>query len=319
MHEILEKIQKLGIVPVVVLNNSKDAAPLAKALCEGGLPCAEVTFRTDAAEESIRIMAGKFPNMLIGAGTVLTTEQVDRAVNAGARFIVSPGLNPRVVKYCMEKNIPITPGTANPSDLEQAIELGLEVVKFFPAEAAGGLNMIKSMAAPYVNMKFMPTGGIHAKNLTSYLDFPKVLACGGSWMVKSDLIESGQFDKIRDLTKEAVQNMLGFELKHVGFNCGDEKEADAIASSFETMFGFEKKTGSSSIFAGSFIEAMKSPYLGSKGHIAIGTNYIDRAVAHLEAQGCMFNKETAKYKGNQLTAIYFQEEIGGFAIHLVQK
>lgn len=319
MHEILEKIQKLGIVPVVVLNNSKDAAPLAKALCEGGLPCAEVTFRTDAAEESIRIMAEKFPNMLIGAGTVLTTEQVDRAVNAGARFIVSPGLNPRVVKYCMEKNIPITPGTANPSDLEQAIELGLKVVKFFPAEAAGGLNMIKSMAAPYVNMKFMPTGGIHAKNLTSYLDFPKILACGGSWMVKSDLIESGQFDKIRDLTKEAVQSMLGFELKHVGFNCGDEKEADAIASSFETMFGFEKKTGSSSIFAGSFIEAMKSPYLGSKGHIAIGTNYIDRAVAHLEAQGCTFNKETAKYKGNQLTAIYFQEEIGGFAIHLVQK
>ena len=165
MNEVLEKIQKIGIVPVVVLNDAKDAAPLAKALCDGGLPCAEVTFRTEAAEESIRIMAEQFPQMLVGAGTVLTTEQVDRAVAAGAKFIVSPGLNPKVVKYCIEKGVPVTPGTANPSDVEQAIELGLEVVKFFPAEAAGGLNMIKSMAAPYTNMKFMPTGGINAKNI----------------------------------------------------------------------------------------------------------------------------------------------------------
>ena len=155
MNEVLEKIQKIGIVPVVVLNDAKDAAPLAKALCDGGLPCAEVTFRTEAAEESIRIMAEQFPQMLVGAGTVLTTEQVDRAVAAGAKFIVSPGLNPKVVKYCIEKGVPVTPGTANPSDVEQAIELGLEVVKFFPAEAAGGLNMIKSMAAPYTNMKFI--------------------------------------------------------------------------------------------------------------------------------------------------------------------
>ena len=203
MNEVLEKIQKIGIVPVVVLNDAKDAAPLAKALCDGGLPCAEVTFRTEAAEESIRIMAEQFPQMLVGAGTVLTTEQVDRAVAAGAKFIVSPGLNPKVVKYCIEKGVPVTPGTENPSDVEQAIELGLEVVKFFPAEAAGGLNMIKSMAAPYTNMKFMPTGGINAKNINSYLAFPKILACGGSWMVKGDLVKAGEFDKIRELTAEA--------------------------------------------------------------------------------------------------------------------
>lgn len=204
MNEVLEKIQKIGIVPVVVLNDAKDAAPLAKALCDGGLPCAEVTFRTDAAEESIRIMAEQFPNMLVGAGTVLTTDQVDRAVAAGAKFIVSPGLNPKIVRYCVEKNIPITPGTTNPSDIEQAIECGLEVVKFFPAEPAGGINMIKAMAAPYTNMKFMPTGGINASNLKSYLDFPKIIACGGSWMVKGDLVKEGKFDEIKALVEEAV-------------------------------------------------------------------------------------------------------------------
>lgn len=210
---------------MVVLDDAKDAAPLAKALCEGGLPCAEVTFRTAAAEESIRIMAKEFPDMLVGAGTVLTTEQVDRAVNAGAKFIVSPGLNPTVVKYCVDKGIPVTPGTSNPSDVEMAISLGLDVVKFFPAEQAGGINMIKAMAAPYTQMKFMPTGGINAKNINSYLAFDKILACGGSWMVKKDLVAAGEFDKIRDLTKEAVQTMLGFELAHIGINCENEEQA----------------------------------------------------------------------------------------------
>ncbi len=366
MNEVLAKIQKIGIVPVVVLNDAKDAAPLAKALCEGGLPCAEVTFRTDAAEESIRIMAEQFPQMLVGAGTVLTTEQVDRAVAAGAKFIVSPGLNPKVVKYCIEKGVPVTPGTANPSDVEQAIELGLEVVKFFPAEAAGGLNMIKSMAAPYTNMKFMPTGGINAKNINSYLAFPKILACGGSWMVKGDLVEAGEFDKITELTREAVMTMLGFELKHIGINCkilacggswmvkGDlveagefdkiteltreavmtmlgfelkhigincenEEEADKTAGTFASLFGFEKKSGNSSVFAGSAVEAMKSPYLGAKGHIAVGTNSVERAVNYLESQGVEFNMESAKYKDGRMTAIYLKEEVAGFAVHLVQK
>ena len=204
MNELLNKVSELGVVPVVVLNDAKDAAPLAKALCEGGLPCAEVTFRTEAAEESIRIMHEQFPEMLLGAGTVLTTEQVDRAVAAGAEFIVSPGLNPRIVKYCVEKNIPITPGCANASDIEQALENGLEVVKFFPAEPAGGLKMIKALAAPYVGVKFMPTGGISAKNLPDYLSFKKIVACGGSWMVKGDMIAAGEFDKIKEMTKEAV-------------------------------------------------------------------------------------------------------------------
>ena len=205
MHEVLKKIQEIGIVPVVVLDDAKDAAPLAKALIDGGLPCAEVTFRTEAAEECIRIMADKFPEMLVGAGTVLTTEQVDRAIAAGAKFIVSPGLNPKVVKYCVEKNIPITPGIITPSEMEQAIELGLEVVKFFPAESFGGLKTIKSMAAPYNKMMFMPTGGINPENVKEYLKFDKILACGGSWMVAGNLVKEGKFDEIAKLVAEAKE------------------------------------------------------------------------------------------------------------------
>ena len=320
MDKVLISIKKMGIVPVVKLDRAEDAKPLAKALYEGGLPCAEVTFRTDAAEDAIRIMTKEYPDMLVGAGTVLTTEQVDRAIDAGATFIVSPGLNPRIVKYCISKGIPVTPGCANPSDIEQAIELGLEVVKFFPAEAAGGLNMIKAMSAPYVNMQFMPTGGINEKNLITYLDFPKIIACGGSWMVSDELINNKDFDRIRELTKEAVTKMLGFEVRHVGINASEEKEAEGIAASFENLFGFRKNAGVSSIFAGTGIEVMKIPYFGKNGHIAVQTNYIERAIFHLERQGAAFLSDSAKYdeKGN-LAAIYLKDEIGGFAVHLLQK
>lgn len=317
---VIEQIYGIGIVPVIALDDAKDAEPLAKALCEGGLPCAEVTFRTDAAEESIRIMSEKFPDMLVGAGTVLTTGQVDRAVGAGAKFIVSPGLNPNVVKYCVDKKIPIVPGTSNPSDVEAALELGLDVVKFFPAEAAGGIEMIKAMSAPYTKVRFMPTGGVNAGNLKDYLDFPKIIACGGTWMVKKDLISAGKFDEIETLTREAVVKMLGFELRHIGINMQSESEACSVADSFESMFGFTKKVGSSSVFAGTAIEAMKTPYLGKNGHIAIGTNYMDRAIYHLERQGVKLDMSTAKKdEKGKIKAVYLQDEIGGFAVHLVQK
>lgn len=205
MNTIIEQLGGYGIVPVVVLNDAKKALPLAKALCDGGLPCAEVTFRTDAAEESIRLMSREFPDMLIGAGTVLSTEQVDRAVAAGAKFIVSPGLNPKVVTYCQEKNIPIVPGVVTPTEMEQAMELGLKIVKFFPAEPSGGLAMIKAVAAPYTMLKFMPTGGINAKNVRDYLAYDKILACGGSWMVKGSLIDEDRFDEIKAMCREAVE------------------------------------------------------------------------------------------------------------------
>lgn len=183
MNDVLEKLSAIGIVPVIKIDDVEKAVPLAKALVAGGIPCAEVTFRTEQAEEAIKRISEEVPQMLVGAGTILTTEQADRAVKAGSKFLVSPGLNPKIVKYCIDKGYLITPGTSNPSDVEQAIELGLDVVKFFPAEAAGGINMIKSMAAPYNKIKFMPTGGINADNLNQYLSFDKIICCGGSWMV----------------------------------------------------------------------------------------------------------------------------------------
>ena len=211
MKDLAERFHEVGVVPVVVLEDAKDAVPLAQALVEGGLPCAEVTFRTAAAEESIRLMAEKFPEMLVGAGTVLTTEQVDAAVKAGAKFIVSPGFDPEIVDYCLKKEIPVLPGCISPSEVAQAVKRGLKTVKFFPAEPAGGLKMIKAggvamikaMAAPYTGIKFMPTGGINAKNLEDYLSFDKIICCGGSWMVKGDLVKAGAFDKIKELTAEA--------------------------------------------------------------------------------------------------------------------
>ena len=319
MKTIEEQFQKLGVVPVVVLEDKKDAIPLAKALSEGGLPCAEVTFRTDAAAESIRLISETYPDMLVGAGTVLTTEQVDLAVKSGAKFIVSPGFDPEIVDYCLKKNIPVFPGCISPSEVAQAVKRGLKVVKFFPAEQAGGIAMIKAMAAPYQHLKFMPTGGINTGNLKDYLSCDKILCCGGSWMVKGDLVAAGEFDKITELTKEAVMTMLGFELKHIGINCENEEEAEKTAGTFASLFGFEKKSGNSSVFAGSAVEAMKSPYLGAKGHIAVGTNSVDRAVNYLESQGVEFNMDSAKYKDGKLTAIYLKEEVAGFAVHLVQK
>ncbi|MBE5904673.1 MULTISPECIES: bifunctional 4-hydroxy-2-oxoglutarate aldolase/2-dehydro-3-deoxy-phosphogluconate aldolase [Pseudobutyrivibrio] len=206
MYEDLKKrFEEIGIIPVVVLEDAKDAHALGEALMKGGLPAAEVTFRTEAAEEVIRILSKDFPDMLVGAGTVLTCEQADRAVAAGAKFIVAPGFNPTVVKHCLEKGYPVTPGVQTPGEMEQAMELGLDFVKFFPAEPAGGLPMIKAVAAPYSKLRFMPTGGINKENVKDYLAYKKIVACGGTWMVKGDLIASGDFAKIEELTHEAAE------------------------------------------------------------------------------------------------------------------
>lgn len=204
MNDMMKKLKQIGIVPVVVLDDAKDALPLAEALCKGGLPCAEVTFRTAAAEESIRIMAKAFPDMLVGAGTVLTTEQADRAIDAGAKFVVSPGFNPKVTEHVLKKGVPMTPGVCTPTEIEAAMEFGLDVLKFFPAEPSGGLKMIKALAAPYVGLSFMPTGGIDASNVRDYLKYDRIVACGGSWMVKSDLVKEGKFDELEKLVREAA-------------------------------------------------------------------------------------------------------------------
>lgn len=205
MKELIKQIENTAVIPVIKIDNVDDALPLAEALKNGGLCAAEITFRTDAAEESIRRIAKAYPDFLIAAGTVLTPEQADKAMAAGASFIVSPGTNPVVVQHCNEKGYPVIPGVCTPSEVEMAMSLGLTYLKFFPAEAAGGVKMIKAMAAPYTKVKFMPTGGIGVKNLAEYLTCKAVFACGGSWMVPSDKIADGKFDEIEALTREAVQ------------------------------------------------------------------------------------------------------------------
>lgn len=320
MKTLSEQIYELGIVPVVKLDTPDDAIPLAKALLSGGLRCIEVTFRSDAAEESIRRISNEMPEMLTGAGTVLTAEQADRAVKAGAKFIVTPGFNPKVVHHCIDKGYPIFPGCNNPSDIDSALELGLTDLKFFPAEASGGLNMIKSLCGPFTTIRFIPTGGINEDNLNEYLAYNKIIACGGTWMVKETLIQAGKFDEIEALTRGAIQKMLGFELQHIGFNCENEEAALKEANKLCALFDLPLKVGNSSIFAGTEFEIMKKMYLGKNGHICMAVNSVDRAYAYLQSMGYEFNNDTIGYddKGHK-KVFYLKEEIGGFAIHLANK
>jgi 2-dehydro-3-deoxyphosphogluconate aldolase/(4S)-4-hydroxy-2-oxoglutarate aldolase len=258
--------------------------------------------------------------MLVGAGTVLTTEQVDKAAAAGAKFIVSPGLNETVVKYCIEKGVPVIPGCATPSEVEAAIALGLDTVKFFPAEAAGGLDMIKAMSAPYTNVKFMPTGGINTKNLNEYLANDEIAACGGSWMVDKKYINAGDYKTIEALAREAVTLMLGLKLKHVGINAKDEADAKNITGIFAGLLDLPVTDIGKAFFVGEPIEVMKNPSEGANGHIAISANNVARAVYHLEKRGLKFNKESALYNDKgAMRFIYLKDEIGGFAVHLTQK
>jgi len=204
MSDALSRIEQLKVIPIMTLDDPADAVPVAEALLAGGLPCAEVTFRTGAAAEAIREIRS-MGKMLVGAGTVLTTEQVDQAIDAGVEFMVTPGLNPAVVKRCLDRGVAIFPGVSTPTDIEVALGLGLKVVKYFPMEAFGGLKTLKAVSGPYHMMRFIPTGGISTDNLKSYLSFPKVVACGGSWLAKKDMIEAGDFDQITRLAKQAVQ------------------------------------------------------------------------------------------------------------------
>jgi 2-dehydro-3-deoxyphosphogluconate aldolase/(4S)-4-hydroxy-2-oxoglutarate aldolase len=319
MNKTLEKIGELGIVPVVKIEKAEDALPLGRALLDGDLPIAEITFRTSAAEESIKSLTKELPTLLVGAGTVLTIEQVKKAVSAGAQFIVSPGFNPKVVDYCLENNILITPGLNNPTQIEMALERGIKVVKFFPAEASGGLPLLASMSAPYSGIKFIPTGGINLNNLTSYLANKKVHACGGSWMVKPELISSGNFDEITRLTKEAISIMLGFEFAHLGINEENEDKARNSANLLSDLFYLPIKEGTSSVFAGPPFEVIKKRYLGQHGHIAIATKDIHRAITYLKMKDISILPETKKEKEGKLKAVYLDQEVSGFALHLLQK
>ena len=319
MNEVLQRVYQIGIIPVIAIDDADKAVPLAQALVKGGLPAAEVTFRTAAGEEAIRRIATEVPDMLVGAGTVLTTEQADRAIAAGAQFIVSPGFNPAVTRYVIDKGVPMMPGTATPGEMEQAMSMGLKVLKFFPAEQNGGVAKLKALAGPYTDLRWMPTGGVNTKNMMDYLNFDRIVACGGTWMVKKDLIDGQKWDEITAICKEAVQTMLGFSLHHVGIPCGDADKAANTAKAICALFGFPFKAGNSSDFAGP-VECCKVPFPGERGHIAIGVNNVERAIFHLGLQGVTFDESTRKTDAKGKTkAIYVQGDFGGFAIHLVQK
>ena len=318
MADILKKIHGIGIVPVIALENVEDAAPLAQALCNGGLPVAEVTYRTACAHDAMIEMKKACPQMLVGAGTVLTKEQVDSALDAGAEFIVSPGLNPEIVRYCQEKNVPILPGTANASDIEAALSLGLTAVKFFPAEPLGGIKMISALAAPYTQMKFMPTGGVSPKNMKDYLSNPKIIACGGTWMIDKKAMQEKNFAKIEELTRQAVREMLEIKIKHIGINV-PTAEAKATAEMMARLFQGAVSETSKGYFGSPLIEVMNEGYhVGTHGHIAMGVSSTERAMAYFKAMGYEFDEESVTYDAHgDAKFAYFKGEFAGFGVHLV--
>jgi len=319
MMDALKRIGLCGVVPVVVIEDTKDAVPTAKALYEGGVDVMEITFRTSAARESIRRVAEEFPDICVGAGTVLTLDQAKAAVEAGAKFIVLPGFNREVVKWCVENNIAVTPGCVTPTEIMEALDLGLEVLKFFPANVYGGLDAMKALSAPFGKVKFIPTGGVSDKNLAEYTTAPFVYAVGGSWLCTKADIAAGNFSTITALCKKARQIVLGYEVAHVGVNCDSGEKSAEVCGLFSRAFGFEIREGNSSNFSSSAIEVTKQIFPGKNGHIAIRTANMERAVEDLKKKGFSIDMRTAKYKGDKMIAVYLTHDFGGFAVHLLQK
>ncbi len=320
MSSNMDLISKIGLVPVIVIEDSSKAVPLAKALCKGGIPVAEVTFRTAAAKDAIQAMDENVPEILVGAGTIHNVEQAKSAVAAGAKFIVTPGFQGDVVRWCLDNSIDVFPGSVSPSDIESAIALGLKTVKFFPAEAFGGVKTLKAFSGPYYDIKFMPTGGINENNVNDYLALDSVIACGGAWMAPKSLIDAGEFDKITELCHTALNKMLGFELGHIGINTKDDSEAEKTTNALASLFSLPITEYPTAYFAGSMAEIIKGKFLGTMGHIAVLTNNAERAMAYLERRGVAFDKSTENRNANgKLNTVYMKDEIGGFAIHLKQK
>ena len=320
MNPVVQRVYEIGIIPVIAFNSVDEALPLCKALMDGGLPAAEVTFRTACAEECIKKIHDELPDMLLGAGTVLTIDQADRAMAAGASFIVSPGFDPNVTKHVIDKGGIMMPGTCSPGEMQQAMNLGCEAIKFFPAEANGGVAMLKNIGGALKTAKWMCTGGINAKNVNDYLAYPQIFAVGGTWMCKSDKIKAGAWDEITAMCREAVDTMLGLELGHIGINCADEAEAAKTAEVLGSLLSMAVKPGNSSIFVGKKeFEIMKKPGRGTHGHIAILANNVDRAIYHLGLRGVKFDMDSKNVKDGKTIAIYLADEVAGFAIHLVQR
>jgi 2-dehydro-3-deoxyphosphogluconate aldolase/(4S)-4-hydroxy-2-oxoglutarate aldolase len=320
MEKVLHKIGEIGVVPVVKVQDAEDAVPLGKALLEGDLPLAEITFRTAAAEQAIQNISRNLPEVLVGAGTVLSVEQVKKARAAGASFIVSPGFNPKVVDYCLEQNIAVTPGVNSPTAIEMALERGLKVLKFFPAEASGGLALLKAMAGPYGDVRFIPTGGVNIRNLQSYLTSGLVHACGGTWIAKADMIAEGKFAEITRLAREAVALALGFSFARVGLNEDSEAGLSASARLLSEIFALplvETQGGRGrKLYCGGGIElGAASPPAAAA---VFSTLSMERALAFLERKGVGIIADSLVKKEGRYVSVSLDRRIGGCELRLVQ-
>ena len=316
--DVLKRMACAGIVPVVVLEDAKDAVPTAKAMVAGGIDVMEITFRTAAAADSIRAVAAEVPEMLVGAGTVVNLEQCKLAVECGAKFIVSPGYDEEVVSWCCDNGVAVCPGCVTPTEIMMALKHGLKVLKFFPANVYGGLGAIKALAGPFGGVKFIPTGGVNLQNVGEFIADSHIHAVGGSWVCPKADIAAGNFDKITELCKESRKALLGFEVAHVGINCADADVCDQVCDAFAAAFDFGVKKGNSSNFASTGVEVMKTMFKGANGHIAIRTNKMTPAIAEMERRGLELDWDSVKDKEN-IKAVYFKNEFGGFAVHLLQK
>jgi 2-dehydro-3-deoxyphosphogluconate aldolase/(4S)-4-hydroxy-2-oxoglutarate aldolase len=317
--EFAAGIRAIGMVPAVALDDEAAAVPLGRALVDGGVPIAEVTFRTPAAAACIRAMSAGVPDLVVGAGTVTSVGLAGEAVASGATFIVAPGLNPKVAAWCIERDVPFVPGVATPSEIESAMGLGLDTLKFFPAEANGGIAALKALGGPYKQVRFLPTGGIGLDNLAGYVRQPNVLAVGGTWMAPKGLVAAGDFAGIRDICRRSVLAMHGFELAHVGINCAGAMEAGAVANELGAMFSLPVCDKGDGFFVGDLADVVKGPLLGTNGHIGINCNDIDRAKAYFEQRGYSFTEEGGSCDDRGLVSVFFEREVGGFAIQLRRK
>lgn len=319
MNDILRRIGDAGLVPVVVIDDVELAVLAAKALIDGGLDVMEITMRTDEGIKSIKKVREAFPEMLVGAGTVLSVEKADECVKMGAEFIVSPGLNPELVEWCQKEKVVITPGVVTPTEVQWALNYNLNILKFFPGGIFGGIKGCEALSGPYRMVKFIPTGGVSIKNLSDFADKIYIHAVGGSWLCSASDINNKNFSKITLIVKESIDILLGFELAHIGINAENEKESLAIAEKFSDAFGFKLKQGNSSNFSGTGIEVNKSVGRGKIGQFAIKTNNILRAAYYLGKRGYKINWSTGKGPEDRPVSVYLENEINDFAVHLLQK
>ena len=317
MSEIIDIIRKNGILPIASIENEIDAIPIGTALYNAGIRVIEVTFRTDKALESMRVITSAFPGMYIGAGTVRTTKEVNQAIEAGCRFVVSPGVNPKIIKYCKKNDIVIIPGVATASEIEEALELGISLVKFFPCESMGGIKTIEAWARPYPDVTFLPSGGITEQNMLVYLAHKNVLAVNGTWLIDEDFHERQNFDEIEVRAKKAVKRMLGFQLDHIAVNLPKDDLAKEAAADFAELFDEEVTEDEQSFKAGEMFQAMKPSLRGLMGHMGVRTNSLERAEYYLSNRGVEFGLEN--HDSIEEDSIYLNLEIAGTAIQVLQK